>query len=332
MEKSEPLRWKRHGLIFDVASLDWDLDFIGWAQSPQALVFENFVRVYFSTRAVDETGQYISHVRYVDFSLDFQRVLNHSRHEVVEKAVLGAFDEHGIFPINVIRVGEKIYAYTNGWSRRKSVAVETGVGILISHDQGRTFERLGPGPILSATLNEPFLVGDAFVLSVGDVFHMWYIFGERWVTSDSSLTPERVYKIAGAVSNDGQAWVKLNKRLIVDVLGPDECQALPTVTHFGGKFHMFFSYREAFDFRTNPKNAYRMGYASSIDLDVWKRNDFASGMERAETGWDSQMICYPHLFRIEDKVYLLYNGNEFGRHGFGLAELVSEEGDGYAEY
>jgi hypothetical protein len=71
-----------------------------------------------------------------------------------------------------------------------------------------------------------------------------------------------------------------------------------------------------------------MGYASSLDLDVWKRNDFASGMDRAETGWDSQMICYPHLFGIEDKVYLLYNGNEFGRHGFGLAELVSEKGDG----
>ena len=330
MDISEPLRWKRNGIIFDVTTLDWDLDFIGWAQSPQALVFDNFVRVYFSTRTVDETGQYISHVRYVDFSLDFQRVLNHSKHEVVEKAVLGAFDEHGIFPINVVRVGEKIYGYTNGWSRRKSVAVETGIGILISHDQGRTFERLGPGPILSATLTEPFLVGDPFVIKVGNLFRMWYIFGERWVLGNPSLPAERVYKIAGAVSKDGKEWVKLNRRLIDDALGPEECQALPTVRYFDGKFHMFFSYREAFNFRTESRNAYRMGYASSTDLEVWERNDFASGMDRSERGWDSQMICYPHVFSVEEKVYLLYNGNEFGRHGFGLAELVNEDGGGDA--
>ena len=330
MKITGPLRWKKHGIIFDVSSLDWDLDFVGWAQSPQALVFEGFVRVYFSTRTIDETGQYLSHVRYVDFSLDFQRVINHSKHEVVEKSVLGAFDEHGIFPINVIRVGEKIYAYTNGWSRRKSVAVETGIGILVSHDQGQTFQRIGPGPVLSATLSEPFLVGDAFVLKVGDEFRMWYIFGERWVQRNASQPPERVYKIAGAVSNDGQQWVKLNKRLIEDVLGPDECQALPTVTFFDEKFHMFFSFREAFDFRTNPMNAYRMGYASSVDLETWERDDFASGMNRPETGWDSQMMCYPHLFSVENRVYLLYNGNEFGRNGFGLAELVSEKGGGYA--
>ena len=33
------------------------------------------------------------------------------------------------------------------------------------------------------------------------------------------------------------------------------------------------------------------------------------------------MQCYPHVFECDGKVYLLYNGNEFGRHGFGLARL-----------
>jgi hypothetical protein len=34
------------------------------------------------------------------------------------------------------------------------------------------------------------------------------------------------------------------------------------------------------------------------------------------------MQCYPHVFECDGKVYLLYNGNEFGRYGFGLAELA----------
>ena len=33
------------------------------------------------------------------------------------------------------------------------------------------------------------------------------------------------------------------------------------------------------------------------------------------------MMCYPFLFSDENKHYLLYNGNDFGRFGFGLAVL-----------
>ena len=37
--------------------------------------------------------------------------------------------------------------------------------------------------------------------------------------------------------------------------------------------------------------------------------------------WDSDMLCYPHVFECDGQVYLLYNGNEFGRYGFGAAVL-----------
>jgi hypothetical protein len=33
------------------------------------------------------------------------------------------------------------------------------------------------------------------------------------------------------------------------------------------------------------------------------------------------MLCYPNLFECDGRTYLLYNGNEFGRHGFGIAIL-----------
>ena len=34
--------------------------------------------------------------------------------------------------------------------------------------------------------------------------------------------------------------------------------------------------------------------------------------------WDSEMMCYPHIFTANEKVFLLYNGNEFGKFGFGV--------------
>ena len=83
---------------------------------------------------------------------------------------------------------------------------------------------------------------------------------------------------------------------------------------------------EALDFRTNPKNGYRLGYATSKDLIYWERKDEQLNLrlELDKDDWDSKMLCYPHLFEFNEKIYLLYNGNDFGKHGFGLAELENE--------
>jgi hypothetical protein len=40
-------------------------------------------------------------------------------------------------------------------------------------------------------------------------------------------------------------------------------------------------------------------------------------------GWDAQMANYPHVFALDDEVYMLYQGNEMGRTGMGLARLIS---------
>jgi len=99
---------------------------------------------------------------------------------------------------------------------------------------------------------------------------------------------------------------------------------LPTVIFHKNIYHMYFCYRSAVDFRTNSENAYRIGYAYSSDLKTWVRADELGGMSGSKNEWDSDMQCYPHIFRIKNKIYLLYNGNEFGKHGFGVAELIDE--------
>ena len=84
---------------------------------------------------------------------------------------------------------------------------------------------------------------------------------------------------------------------------------------------MYFCYREATDFRNNPKRGYQLGYAYSDDLKKWNRDDELGKVHTNEGEWDSDMMCYPHLFECDSKVFLLYNGNEFGKFGFGVVEL-----------
>jgi hypothetical protein len=312
------------GKIFDPTDHSLPQGCVEFAQSPQTLEFDDFIRVYFSTRAVDPGGlTFRSHIAFVDMTKTFSAVLRVSAQVVLPLGDLGCFDEHGIFPMNVLRHQGQVWGYTCGWNRRASVSVDTAIGLVVSDDEGRTFRRLGPGPILGPSLHEPFLVGDAFVIKAGAGFHMWYMFGQRWKREAPGAAPDRVYKIGHATSANGIDWVKDDGvQILPDRLGVDECQALPSVIAFGGTYHMVFCYRDVHGFRTDPVKAYRIGYAHSADLVTWVRDDAALGLSGQPGAWDAEMQCYPHLTVSGGVPYLLYNGNAFGRYGFGAAELA----------
>lgn len=317
------MKWKKLGKIFDPTQYVLPNGCVQFAQSPQALVFDDFVRIYFSTRALDSrNGKYLSHIAFVDMHKNLRDVIRVSDQTVIPLGELGCFDEHGIFPMSVMRYGDAVYGYVCGWNRRVSVSVDTAIGLAISHDNGLTFQRQGNGPVLAASLHEPCLVGDGFVKVIEGVFHMWYIFGTGWKRYEQDAAPDRTYKIGHATSLNGVDWVKEEAHQIIpDKLGPDESQALPTVIAIDGRYHMFFCYRQSFDFRLNSGRGYRIGHAFSDDLLNWTRDDEHPSLDVTPGDWDSDMLCYPHVFECNDKVYLLYNGNEFGRYGFGLAEL-----------
>lgn len=316
------MKFKKLGKIFDPTEHKLPLNCFEFAQSPQTLVFDDFIRVYFSTREQDSKGKFLSHIAFVDFTKDFSKIIQISDKPVINLGKLGTFDEHGIFPMNVLQKGNLVYGYTSGWSRRHSVSVETSIGLVVSKNRGLTFDRIGDGPILTSSLSDPFLVGDPFVKIIDDTYHMWYIKGTFWKQFKEDYQPDRIYKIAHATSNDGVEWTKTEiKQLIADKLGSDESQALPSVVQIENRFHMFFCFRESFDFRNSHGRGYRIGHAISDDLKTWTRDNHETFIETKEGDWDREMQCYPHVFELENQIFILYNGNHFGRYGFGLCKL-----------
>ena len=62
-----------------------------FAQSPQALVFDDFVRIYFSTRAMDTTnGKYLSHVAFVDMDKNLRDVIRVSERDGASRSASSA--------------------------------------------------------------------------------------------------------------------------------------------------------------------------------------------------------------------------------------------------
>jgi hypothetical protein len=64
---------------------------------------------------------------------------------------------------------------------------------------------------------------------------------------------------------------------------------------------------------------YKIGVADSTDGILWQRKDSEVGIDVSETGWDSEMIEYAHVFELRNHLYMFYNGNGYGKTGLGYA-------------
>jgi hypothetical protein len=148
---------------------------------------------------------------------------------------------------------------------------------------------------------------------------MWYLSGLEWKIHAGN--PEPYYHIKYAESTDGIHW-KREGRVCVDFKTPNEGGiARPSVLKDGKTYRMWYSYRGGIDYRTNRSHSYRIGYAESQDGLEWVRKDDEVGITISEGGWDSEMIAYPFVIDINDRRYMFYNGNGFGKSGIGYAVL-----------
>ncbi len=313
-------KWKKLGNLFDPARFDTPEWMNQFAQAPSVLIFDKVVRIYFSTRrAPDEKGQYVSYSAYIDVNRkNLFEIVDIAKEPILKLGALGAFDEFGTYPVSVIKAGDKFRAYYGGWTRCESVPFNVAIGMAESTDDGKTFEKLGTGPVISYSPDEPFIVSGPKIRRFNDQWYLFYIAGRKWVIDNGR--PEPVYKIRMASSADGVNWTKHNNDLIESRVEPDEAQASPDVFFSNGRYHMFFCYRYSTGYRGKEKG-YRIGYASSANLNEWKREDDKAGIAVSEEGWDSEMISYPHVFELDGAFYMLYLGNQVGLNGFGLAKL-----------
>lgn len=313
----EILKWKKNGLFFNPKNHVTSVWMNEFAQAPHVLKFDKYFRVYFSCRPkADLNGQYVSYSAFVDFDNDF-KFLKISTEPILELGKLGTFDEFGTYPVSVLKKNDDYYAYFAGWTRCESVPFNTAIGIAKSKNADK-FEKIGDGPLITYSIDEPFVISGPKIRFFNNQYYLFYIAGSQWILDNGK--PEPIYKIRLATSNDGINFTKHNKSLIQDKLNEFEAQASPDVFFHNNKYHMFFCYRGGKEYR-GKKNGYRIGYASSIDLINWNRNDDYVGITISNTGWDSEMISYPHVFELNGAIHMFYLGNSVGKEGFGWATL-----------
>lgn len=230
---------------------------------------------------------------------------------VFDLGTRGAFDENGVSYPWIVDAGGEQFMYYVGWMPTVLTPFQNHVG-LAARTPGGPWTRVSRAPILERTDEEYLSLGSVSVLREPPRWRMWYTSFRSWGVQPSE--PKHVYVIKYAESTDGRSWVRPN-HVCIDAADASEYSiGRPSVLHRDGVYHMWFSYRGA---------AYKIGYAWSLDGLQWVRDD-RSGLMPGVEAWESESVCYSHVFAWRDEIYMLYCGNHYGRDGLGLAVWTRE--------
>ena len=305
------MKWIKKGVIFAPDhNFDW---MVSHASVPVVdAIGKGVLRIYFGTR--DGNGR--SHTSY--FEVDAQRpdkILYVHDKPILPLGRPGTFDDSGIMPSWIVTQENKKYLYYIGWNLEVTVPYHLAIGLAVSDDGGQTFQKISSGPICDRSLDEPFFNTAPCVLPEGDRWRMWYVSCTGWESGNEQ--PEPRYHVKYAESADGISWKKTG-RVCIDDEGTSAI-GRPCVYRESGLYKMFYSYRGLRGYREDLSQSYRLGYAESVDGLTWTRKDDEVGIERSESGWDSEMMEYCSFFQYEGQRYLFYNGNGFGKTGIGYA-------------
>ena len=307
------MRWRKKGLICSWESLD-----LSWYRS-FTLMPKPFRLDKRTIRILITFGdeQNIGRIARLDVAADNPgQILEVGAEPVLDIGPDGAFDDHGVVTASTIESADWFRLYYSGYHLESERPYSILGGVAFSLDRGLSAVRGQSEPILPKNKHEPSNRAALVVHLENGRYKMWYLgdVGEGWVSNaEGKRLP--CYRTKYLESADGLVWPPNPGTPSLSFQNADEHGlALHCLWRENGLYKIIYSIRTL-------SKGYRLGYGESADGKVFTRKDAEIGIDVSKRGWDSEMICFGHRFVCDDKIYLFYCGNGYGRSGFGYAEL-----------
>jgi hypothetical protein len=294
------MKWTKLGLLFCP-----DNNF-PWMRTHAAGHFAE--RIYFGCRDANQR----THIGTVEIDLNRpQDVLELSKEPVVAPGDPGLFDDSGTSMGCLVREGDTRYLYYLGWNLGVTVPWRNTIGVAVARDGEPAFRKMSRAPLLDRSDVDPFSISYPWVMKDEARWRMWYGSNLAWGAKPETMA----HVIKEARGKDPLRWTRQGDISIASASAAEYAISKPCVLKENGLYRMWYSHRG---------DAYRIGYAESRDGSRWTRRDDAVGIGVSPSGWDSESVQYAHVFRHRGRLYMLYNGNGYGRTGFGLAVCEQE--------
>lgn len=301
--------WEKKGLLYSC-----DFYGTGYAQDAFIDVLNDKVwRIYYSARTKDV----VSYPYYIDVEAgNVRNILSVPSVPLVKPGRRGTFDDTGITMTSIVTVDEhRKYLYYCGWNRKATVPYSLSIGCCEVVDD-KEYKKISDGPIMERSMADPIAVSAPMVVREEDEFRMWYISFLSWELYGNQYEP--IYVVKHATSKDGISWER-DDHICIDAEYPGEAIGRPWVIKDEGIYKMWYSTRGIENYRMKDGRHYMIGYAESKDGISWERRPDKFSFPLSDHGWDSEMLEYASVKKVGETYYMIYNGNEFGKTGFGYA-------------
>ncbi|WGT62681.1 hypothetical protein [Variovorax paradoxus] len=298
--------WRKLGALFCPAGENRHPKLLTHAANPLPVQLKGDVyRVFFSGR--DARNR--SSVGAVDIDLVARQVLYEHPEPLFEHGPEGSFYADGVSIGNCYETAAGHFMLFMGWRNPADAHWHGEIGRLRVHeDLGLSLDGTG-GAFMPLDAEDPISLSYPWVEgSASSGFRMWYGSTVAWDAGNGEMS----HLIRQASSQDGENWRK-HGSAVPHRVGLAQAFSRPTVIQDADGHHMWFSYR------SGSGQSYRIGYAASADGLEWQLALEDAGIDVSTGGWDSEMIEYPFVLDHSGRRYMLYNGNGYGRTGFGLA-------------
>jgi len=280
--------------------------------APSAIYWKGKIRIFIG--AWDENN--ISRITYIDLDpKDPTKILNiKDDSPVLDVGEKGMFDDNGVFPAHASVIDGKIYLYYTGFQNGDKVPHYNFGGLAVSED-GENYTRMSKAPILDRQDEGLLVRAGQSVIKEGNVFRSTYSIGSQFIVVGGKERP--TYDVCYQESTNPVDFKKSGKKIVKSDHSVEHGLGRPQIIKIRDLYYTFYT-RRMIDMK------YFLGCAVSEDCITWERDeDVFSEISHSRNDFDSEMIYFPSVVYIPetDKYLLFYCGNEFGRNGFGFAEL-----------
>ena len=222
----------------------------------------------------------------------------------------GCFDESGVSYPWLVHDQDKTLMFYVGWVAGGRTGFQNYTGLAISKNGCRSFERVSPVPVLDRNSDEPYGSGSCAVIREGSTYSMLYTSFYQWQdVSYKTRDFAPSYDIKLAYSHDGQTWHRSGQAAIPLVEGQTIVGKPSIFKNIDGSYRVYFSARG---------DNYKIYSAEGPSLVELVRNKEVE-LDTSQCGWDSRMVEYSHVVQSDRYLFMIYNGNEFGKTGLGYA-------------
>lgn len=303
--------WRKLGLLYSPESGPRHTKLSTHAANPLPMQLDgDLYRIFYCGRDSNKR----SSVGAVDIDIRTRRIVKEHYAPFFEHGPVGTFHADGVSIGNTYECGGNRYVTFMGWQSPAQGHWRGDIG-RVKIDDELVIVRGTEELLMGMDSEDPISIAYPWVAPRQQGgFDMWYPSVVSWDAGNG----EMLAVIKHASSAQGDNWQR-HGAAVPHPLGIAQAFSRPSVLNAkGGGRRMWFSYR------SGSGQSYRIGHATNHEGQVWELALGSACLDVSQDGWDSEMVEYPYVFTHDNETYMLYNGNGYGKTGFGLAVLVND--------